>query len=242
MVYHATTDFKRKSEDLFNFLSEPKDYSFKCRKLNYQEYELGVNILKREGSEHNIYIIISGRVKVGFYSESGVEIITDIISKHDVFGDMSLFKFDNSKYFAITLEANTKIGYRSTNEVLMMLSENMDLANIVYSNFTKRNEKLEKRICNCTQSLTKPKVIYLLLELSEEYGLDQSTNILIPGHYSHKNISKFIGTSRQKVTVAMSELRDKSIIDYSREQLLIYNKSELLNELKLSLSKNSVHS
>jgi CRP-like cAMP-binding protein len=44
---------------------------------------------------------------------------------------------------------------------------------------------------------------------------------------SHIDLAEYIGASRQSVTTAMNKFRKEGKLDYSRKQILIFNKNSI---------------
>lgn len=70
---------------------------------------------------------------------------------------------------------------------------------------------------------TKKRIIQLLLILSKEFGQHKHTYITIPFYLSHSTLSTITGSNRVNITRIMNELKNKNIIDYDNQKLIIYN-------------------
>lgn len=70
---------------------------------------------------------------------------------------------------------------------------------------------------------TKKRIIQLLLILSKEFGQHKNTYITIPFYLSHNTLSIITGSNRVNITRIMNELKNKNIIAYDNQKLIIYN-------------------
>jgi len=88
-----------------------------------------------------------------------------------------------------------------------------------------------QRIARNLESLTfkdsSTRVIEFLTGYAEEYGKKIGNEIFIKTTFTHQDIANLTATSRQTVTTVMNNLKDKKIIDFSRNKIIVRNPAEL---------------
>ena len=66
-----------------------------------------------------------------------------------------------------------------------------------------RRRRIERRLKNLLYLSNRERLIYLLLELAEQYGLAGSAGINLGIKLSHQDLANIIGSTRETVTVVL---------------------------------------
>jgi CRP/FNR family transcriptional regulator, cyclic AMP receptor protein len=64
-------------------------------------------------------------------------------------------------------------------------------------------------------------VIYLLLDLAEQYGQSTPEGVLLSVKLSHQNLASLIGATRVTVTTLLGELQLDGLLKVGRQRLVI---------------------
>jgi len=177
--------------------------------------------------ESGFYIIASGWVKVVSFGKEGIEQIYSVLTRHDIFGEMSLLE-DKPTSAAVIAKTDCQIYAldrvsffnvlekhpRFTIELLKLLSSRIRSANRLVNNFAFMSaaEKLK---------------LYIL-DLAHRRGKRTNDgNILVPNVPTQMEIGSTIGHRRETIAREMKKLSDEKIISYSRKNVIIYNEDAL---------------
>lgn len=211
--------------NLFNLLCPHKFKAYKkCH--DFDQYKKGDYIYFEEDSANKVYLIEKGKVKIGYYTEEGDEIVKAILTKGDLFGEKAILGEENRNEFAQSIETSTSICPIGVETMHDLMRDNKTFSLKVYKFLGLRFKKLERRLQLILFKDTRTRFLEFLNELCEEYGYDcdKTGDKVIVHPYTQKDIASLIGTSRSNLNVLMNELKEENIINFNRKELRILEK------------------
>ena len=212
--------------NLFKVLCPHKFKAFK-KDHNFDAYKKKDYIYFTEDSANKVYLIEKGKVKVGYYSEEGIEVIKAILSKGQLFGEKAILGESVRNEFAQSIDNSTSICPISVEKMHDLMRDNQTFSFKVYKFIGFKFKKLERRLQLLMFKDTKTRLLEFLNELCEDYGYDcpKTGNHIIKHPYTQKDIASLIGTSRPTLNILLNELKVENIIDFDRKQIEIFKKS-----------------
>lgn len=173
-----------------------------------------------------IYFLKTGRVKISKYLSDGSEKIIAIINPGEIFGEMALFDEEERTDYAVTLEPSL-ICAINKNEFAEFVQKNpvlnlrlTKLFGLKLKNFSERIEDLIFKDAN-------QRIISFLIRYAEKNGKIIGGQIFVKPFLKHQNIGQLTACSRQTVNYLLTDLREKKIIDFDRNKLVINQMGEL---------------
>lgn len=174
----------------------------------------------------NIYFLKTGRVKITKYLADGSEKIIAIINPGEIFGELAYFDEGQRTDYAVTLEPS-----------LICAISNQDLASFIAKN-PELNLKLTRllglkirsfheRVEDLIFKDADQRIASFLLRFAEKNGKKIGDQIFVKPFLKHQNIGELTACSRQTVNYFLTGLREKGIIDFDRNKLIINKISEL---------------
>lgn len=113
-----------------------------------KDYKDGDNIFKENSVGREMYIILTGRVKV-IKEKEGVETTLAILEEGDFFGEMSLFD-NNPRSATVKAMGNVKLLEINQKNFLKKISRDPSLAFRMLEKMSQRIRKTDDKILNCT--------------------------------------------------------------------------------------------
>ncbi|WP_299049318.1 Crp/Fnr family transcriptional regulator [uncultured Polaribacter sp.] len=209
--------------NLFNTLCPHKFKEYrKCH--NFDQYKKSDYIYFQEDSANKIYLIEKGKVKIGYYTEEGDEMVKAILTKGELFGEKAILGEEKRNEFAQSIDAKTSICPIGVDAMHDLMRDNKTFSLRIYKFLGMRFKKLERRLQLILFKDTKTRFLEFMKELCEEYGYDcEKTGDKIVVHpYTQKDIASLIGTSRSNLNVLMNELKEENLIAFNRKELRIF--------------------
>lgn len=176
-----------------------------------------------------VYLISEGRVKLGNYTKDGDEAVKAILSKGELFGELAVAGEKNTTEFAKAMDPSTMICPLTIEDLKMLMRDNDELNFAIIKVIGLKFRKIERKIESMVFKDSKTRVIEFLVEMGEEKGKKVGYETMIKNHYTHKDISRLTGTSRQTVTTVFNALRDQNFINFDRRRILIRDIDKLKN-------------
>ena len=186
--------------------------------------------LSDEKSEY-IYFIMEGRIKIESISEEGKEITKAILSKGEVFGELSLIGEPTRRDQAIALEL-TKICKINSSEMKDLIRDHSNLSLFFMKIMGSKVIEMEKRLESLVFKDSRSRIVEYLTELVRKRGERIGYEWVVRNFITHQEIANLTATSRQTVTTVLNELRTGELITFNRKRLLVRDLEKLTAEIK----------
>ncbi len=191
------------------------------RLVEARTYAEDAVVVSQEDRGEALFVLVRGKVKVVLYGESGREIILSIFkSPGDFFGEMSLL--DDQPRSATVLAAEPS--------VLLVLSRRSFQAHLaahprtalgVLAELSRRLRRADEVIGNLALLDVYGRVARKLRELAETDGEPTEDGLVIRQRPTQAEMAAMIGTSRETVSRALSELARRGDILVSGKRILL---------------------
>ena len=180
-----------------------------------------------EDSATHIYMVADGRVKIGHYLENGDEVVTAILTKGEIFGELAMAGEEKRRDYAQAMEEATLCPL-TTEELKELMYENKELSFKILKLIGLRIMKLERKLELLVFKDARTRIIEFLKDAAAWKGIKVGFETMIQTRLTHKDIASLTGTSRQTVTTILNELKEKNLINFNRKQILIRDLDKLV--------------
>jgi CRP-like cAMP-binding protein len=192
-----------------------------ARFVEVREFPAGAVIVGQDDPGEALYVLARGRVKVVLYGESGREIILSLFREPgDFFGEMSLLDDQPRSATVIALERSTLLSLKRA-DFHKHLEGQPRTALAVLAELSRRLRRADEVIGNLALLDVYGRVARWLRELAESEGEEGPEGVVIRQRPTQQEIAGLIGTSRETVSRALSELARRGHIDVSGKRILL---------------------
>ena len=212
--------------DLYELLCPHKVPSMKD-KHTFHYFKKNDYIYFEDEPSKYIYLIASGRVKIGSYKDDGTEVVKAILGSGEIFGELALAGEERRQDYAMALDDNTAVCPMSIQAMQELMAKNRPLNLKIIKLIGIRIKKLERRIDSLIFKDAKTRIIEFLREMAIEKGKKVGFEVMFRNYLTHKDIASLTGTSRQTVTTVLNELKEKNLINFDRRRFLIRDLDKL---------------
>ena len=208
--------------DLFNILCPHKFKGYKGGHA-FNEYKKNDYIYFEEDAADKVFLVNSGKVKIGYVTDEGDEIITAILSKGEIFGEKAILGQETRNEFAQAIDKETSVCPITTPEMIDLLRDNKEFSLKIYKFIGFRFKKLERRLQLLLFKDTKTRLKEYLKELAEDFGYTNqiSGDKIIRHPYTQKEIATLIGTSRPTLNILLNELQSEKYLSFVRKEIIL---------------------
>ncbi len=198
-------------------------HKFKRYKQSHQfdAYRKSDYIYFEEDSANKVYLIEKGKVKIGYYSEDGSEVVKAILTRGELFGEKAILGEDRRTEFAQSVDNSTSICPIGVQTMHELMRDNETFSLKIYKFIGMRFKKLERRLQLLLFKDTKTRLLEFFEELKEDYGecCPETGDMVIEHPYTQRDIANLIGTSRPTLNILMNELKESKVIEFNRKQI-----------------------
>lgn len=212
--------------NLFKILCPHKYKDYKdCH--NFNAYSKNDYIYFEEDASSSVYLIDKGKVKLGYYTKDGNEVVKAILCKGELFGEKAILGEDKRNEFAQSIDSRTSICPIGVETLHDLMRDNQTFTLKIYKFISFRIQKLERRLQLLLFKDAKTRLLDFLDELCEDYGVccEETGKMKAEHPYTQKDIANLLGTSRPTLNLIMNELKEEGIIDFKGKQILFLKKS-----------------
>jgi CRP/FNR family transcriptional regulator, cyclic AMP receptor protein len=191
------------------------------RLAEVKDYRAGALIVSQEDRGDALFVLVSGKVKVVLYGDSGREIILSIFkSPGDFFGEMSLLD-DEPRSATVIADRASRLLSLSRREFQSHIEGHPRTALRVLQEVSRRLRRADAVIGNLALLDVYGRLAGKLRELAETDGEATDDGVLVRQRPTQAEIAAMIGTSRETVSRALSEFSRRGWLAMSGKRLLL---------------------
>lgn len=171
---------------------------------------------------NKLYFVKDGYIKIGFIDEEGNEIIKEIISEGEIFGQFALEKNNLNGEFARAYKGNVSLCAFSIEDFEKLLKKKPELAVKYSKQVGEKLRRAEFRLVNMLKKDVRSRLLAFFYHLAIMNGYDgTAASYTMNNFLTHEDISKLIGSTRQTVTTFANLLKKEGLLKISRKKILI---------------------
>jgi len=191
------------------------------RRCEVRSFQEGALVVSEAEPGEALFVLARGKVKVVLYGESGREVILSIFSRvGDVFGEMALLDDAPRSATVQAIEPSTLL-VLSRADFRAQVDRHPSIALEVMAELTRRLRSADAIIGDLALLDVFGRLAAKLRSLAEREGEETEAGILIRQRPTQAEIAAMIGTSRETVSRALSELARRGDVVMTGKRLLI---------------------
>jgi CRP/FNR family cyclic AMP-dependent transcriptional regulator len=196
----------------------------------------GESFYQAGGKTEHLYLLIEGRVKLCTYAKDGREMLKDVVTPGEMFGEGLLMEEKLRTEVSESLDRKTRAIMLNAETFRHVMERDFSLALQVESLIFERIRRIESRIEALTFKNSKARILAFLEQTARLRCNPLTEECLLSPFLTHQDIARLTDTSRQTVTVVLNELRKGDLIQLRRKGIYIPSHSRLLGRLETQLS------
>lgn len=210
--------------NLFKILC-PHTYKEYKTAHEFSEFKKNEYVYFEDDSADKIYLINSGKIKIGYVTEGGEEIVSAILTRGEIFGEKAMLGEERRNEFAQAMETGTSVCPITTDMMIELLRQHKEFSLSIYKFIGFRFKKMERRLQLLLFKDTKTRLREYIKEMAEDYGYKNqiSGDTVIKHPYTQKEIASLIGTSRPTLNILLNELKEEGFLNFDRKEIILIN-------------------
>jgi len=163
-----------------------------------------------------MFVIMTGRVKVVIFGESGREVTLSILRPGDSFGEMSLFDQSPRSANCIAIEPTTLLAL-SREDLFRHIQAHPRTATNLLGEMARRLRRADETIAQLALCDVNERLIHRLVGLAREEGAQGPDGLIVRRRPTQQELANMIGSCRETISRAFNQLaRDGLIIPRGR--------------------------
>jgi CRP-like cAMP-binding protein len=187
--------------------------------LKTQRFDKGTTIVRHNDDSRDVYVIISGAVRVSLVGSTGRSLTYQILPSGEMFGEIAAVDGDGRSANVIA-EEESVLGSLSAQKFLELARTSPEFALVILHRLARLNRRLTSRLFEYHTYDVRGRIYLELLRLSEN-GAGESITI------TDRDMASRVGTTRENVSRIHGSLRDAGLIRRDKSRLTILDRAGL---------------
>ncbi|HET9041813.1 MAG TPA: Crp/Fnr family transcriptional regulator [Burkholderiales bacterium] len=196
-----------------------------ARECAWRNYAPGQQIISREADDRDLYLIVSGRVRVTIYSAGGRQVTFRDLGAGESFGDVAAIDGKRRSADVVALEASLLAALPS-GAFWRLLREEPLVTERVLQRLANLVRELSERVIDLSTVGVQNRIHAEVLRLAREAGAAGNTARIDPAP-KHADIASRVSTYREQVTRELSALVKMGIVERGDHALVICDLARL---------------
>lgn len=192
-------------------------------------YAKGDYVFRSGAPGNHVYFLQSGKIKIHQLSPLGREVILWFCFAGEIFGVAEVARGGGRVVNAQACERSEVLALQQ-HRFREWVAEHPRIALLSMQVLSSRLRVLGEMFVNLVSDDVSTRIGKLILRLSARYGNRVGKDIFLNIPLTHQEIADMVGTSRQTVTSALSELKRRGVLSIDNRVIHIESE-ELLNEV-----------
>ena len=199
-----------------------------------REFSRGDVVYLPSDMSDSVLLLARGRVRIYHVTPEGKQAILGFIEPGEMFGELAIFSPTRREEHAEALEKSLAVLIpRETINGLMNRYPQVSLS--LTRLYGLRLRRIERRLKSLLYRSSRDRLVHLLLELAEKYGVQQEDGLLLNVRISHQDMASAIGATRETVTITLGELQAQGLIRTERRRVYLQQVETLAGSVDFGL-------
>jgi CRP/FNR family transcriptional regulator, cyclic AMP receptor protein len=210
---------------------EPNAVSALTKQLQPVDFPGGHHVFAQGEPGDRLYIIVSGKVKIGNRTPDGQENLLAIMGPSDMFGEMSLFDPGPRTSSATTITAVRAVSLDRL-ALRAWIANRPEIAEQLLRVLARRLRRTNNNLADLIFTDVPGRVAKQLLQLAQRFGTQEDGALRVTHDLTQEEIAQLVGASRESVNKALAEFAERGWIRVDAKTVWICDSERLARRAK----------
>ncbi len=177
-------------------------------------------------SADSVFLLVSGLVKVCNLTSDGKQSIMAFIEPGELFGELAIFESEPRDEYVEAIEKSSIVMIPAC-AIQELMAANHDVSIALNKMIGRRRHRVERRLKNLLFLSNRDRLVHLLLDLAEQFGIRESDGIRLRIKLAHQEIANLMGSTRETVTILLGQLKSEGLVDIGRQRITLVHAEQL---------------
>ncbi len=173
-----------------------------------------------------LYIILSGKVKIGRRSPDGRENLLAIMGPSDMFGELSIFD-PGPRTSSVTTVTEVRAVTMDRVALREWIARRPDIAEQLLRVLARRLRRTNNTLADLIFTDVPGRVAKALLQLAQRFGTQESGALRVTHDLTQEEIAQLVGASRETVNKALADFAQRGWLRLEGKSVLISDPERL---------------
>jgi CRP/FNR family cyclic AMP-dependent transcriptional regulator len=205
---------------------DPQAVAALTSNLQPQKFPSGYTIFGQDEPGDRLYIVLSGKVKIGYRARSGQENLLAIMGPSDIFGELAIFDPGPRTSSATTITAVRAVSI-DRNALRAWQHNRPEIAEQLLRVLARRLRRTNDNLADLIFTDVAGRVAKLLLQFGQRFGTLDDGVLQVTHDLTQEEIAQLVGASRETVNKALGEFVQRDWIRIDGKNVWIMEAARL---------------
>ncbi|MFT3716258.1 MAG: Crp/Fnr family transcriptional regulator [Gordonia sp. (in: high G+C Gram-positive bacteria)] len=205
---------------------EPAAVAALADELTEVEFPRGHVIFHEGEPGDRLYIILSGKVKLGRRSPDGRENLLTIMGPSDMFGELSIFD-PGPRTSSATTVTEVKVATMDREALKKWIKDRPEIAEQLLRVLARRLRRTNNNLADLIFTDVPGRVAKQLLQLAQRFGTQEGGALRVTHDLTQEEIAQLVGASRETVNKALADFAQRGWLRLEGKSVLISDSERL---------------
>ena len=176
--------------------------------LHTAEYSRGETVFVEGEQGDTLFVVLSGKVKIGRRALDGRENMLSVMGPSDMFGELSLFD-PGPRTATATVLTDARLASLAHTALRPWLSEQPEIAEVLLRVLARRLRRTNDALADLIFTDVPGRVAKALLALSERFGTQEGDGMRVHHDLTQEELAQLVGASRETVNKALADFASR---------------------------------
>ena len=180
----------------------------------------GQSLFKEGDDGDHLYIVTTGKIKLGTKSQDGRENLLMILGPGEMFGDLSLFDA-GPRTATATAVTESRLLVLGQDKVIPWVKEHPEVSLHLLARLASRLRRTNEVVGDLVFSDVPGRVAKALIDLGERFGKQTDEGLFVHHDLTQEELAQLVGASRETVNKALADFAGRGWLKLDGRAVLI---------------------
>lgn len=186
----------------------------------------GTPLFHEGDSGDELYIVSTGKLKVGRESSDGRENLLSVVGPGEIIGELALFD-PGPRSSTVTAVSQSEVLSLKHEDLLRWLEERPQAAMNLLKALAQRLRRTNETVGDLVFSDVPGRVAKAILDMKNRFGKPAPDGILVPHDLTQEELAQLVGASRETVNKALADFAERRWIRLEGRSVVILDLERL---------------
>jgi CRP/FNR family cyclic AMP-dependent transcriptional regulator len=172
--------------------------------LTYGEYSRGEQVFTEGEQGDTLFIVMSGKIKIGRRAADGRENMLSVMGPSDMFGELSLFD-PGPRTATATVITDARLASLAHAALRPWIKDRPEIAEQLLRVLARRLRRTNDALADLIFTDVPGRVAKALLELASRFGTPEGDGVRVHHDLTQEELAQLVGASRETVNKALAD-------------------------------------
>jgi len=194
--------------------------------LQHADYSRGETVFSEGEQGDTLYIVLTGKVKVGRRAADGRENMLSVMGPSDMFGELSLFD-PGPRTATATVLTDARLASLAHAALRPWISDRPEIAEQLLRVLARRLRRTNDALADLIFTDVPGRVAKALLGLAERFGTQEGDGVRVHHDLTQEELAQLVGASRETVNKALADFASRGWLRLEPRSVVIMDVERL---------------